>query len=146
VKPNPILIDKDQVRMMVADLGYQETSARTGIAYATLRQWAKRRKWNHHVVHSQAVTTVTRPIADAHADALKEYEGNTRLSLAKGIERIAKDAEQATLRDVDKVHKAAQAMAIIHRQGEHGSSPGFTLNVLNMGEFEVTMRDPGAQE
>jgi len=135
-------IDKEKVRMMVADLGYAETSQRLNIREDLLRQWAHRGKWNVPARTDQRVTLVTRPIAEAHAEALADYEGRTRLSLAKGAERMARDCEDLPARHAKTLHTVAQSMAIIHRQGEHGSGNGFTLNVLNMGALQVRVGEP----
>src|SRR5881227_315445 len=137
--PTPVIqrVDKDQVRMLVADIGYQETAQRTGIAYATLRQWSKRYHWQAtpalRTPQPMTVTDVTRPIADAHAEALQEHEAETRMSLAKSARRMAKDCEELPVRHADKAYVVAKTMAIVHRQGEHGAQQGFTLNVLNLG-------------
>jgi hypothetical protein len=140
-------INKEAIRILVADIGYQEASKQTGIAYGTLRQWAKRGHWFNQIQpHAQAVTAVTKPIHQAHTDALAEMETETRISLARSVRRMSRDAETANLRDVDKVHKAAQTMAIVHRQGEHGAQAGFTLNVLNLGSLGIQVRQDETTE
>ncbi len=55
---------------------------------------------------------------------LQEHERETRLSLARSARRMAKDAEQATLRKAPYVHKAAQVASITHGCGENGSQLG----------------------
>jgi predicted site-specific integrase-resolvase len=133
--------DREAIRILVQDLGYQEASRRTGIAYGTLRQWANRGKWNKPIAHSQAVTTVTNPIAEAHAEALAEAEAETRMSLARSAQRLAKKAERTTLRNSQNVKNIAQTAAIVYRWGEEKGKGNFTLNVLNMGNLDVSV-DP----
>lgn len=132
-------VDKNQVRMLVADIGYQETAKRTGIAYATLRQWAKRYRWHATPQHSQAVTTVTQRPAEAHAEVLAEHERETRLSLAKASRRMAKDCEELPVRHAKLAHTVAQTMAIVHRQGEGSAGQSFNLNVLNLADLKLTI-------
>ena len=54
------------------------------------------------------------------ASILAEHERETKLSLARSARRMAKDAEQATLRQAPYVHKAAQVASITHGWGEKG--------------------------
>jgi hypothetical protein len=132
--------NREAIRIMVADLGYTETAARTGLKRDRLYKWGQRYGWNTPVSHSQAIVQTVQSPSDGHARALAEMETETRISLARSVRRMSRDAESATLRDVDKVHKAAQTMAIVHRQGEHGNQAGFTLNVLNLGSLGIQVR------
>jgi hypothetical protein len=128
---NQIPVNKEEIRMPVADIGYKETSKRTGIKYGTLRKWACVYKWNKPITHSQVVTTVAngpQSPAIAHSEALKDLEGQTRLSLAKYARKASQDAEGATLRDAALVHKAAQIASITH-QWDKGNSSNTILNL-----------------
>jgi len=137
-------VNREEIRMLVLDLGYERTAERTGIKPATLRQWARRFSWNPK--HSQeTVTTVTRP-SDILADELAENERETKLSLSRYARKASKDAEGATLRDARQVKAAAEVAGIVHRWGnqdKQGNS--FTLNVLNIGSFGVTVGDQPAE-
>ncbi len=87
--------------------------------------------------HAQAnvVTTVTP--ANAHAEALAELEGQTRMSLAKSAQRMAKDSEQANLRDAPYVHKAAQVAGLVHGWSEGKQEAHYTLNTLNINALPL---------
>jgi DNA invertase Pin-like site-specific DNA recombinase len=63
------------------------------------------------------------------AAILAEHERETKLSLARSARRMAKDAEQATLREAPYVHKAAQVASITHGWGEKEKNPNAILNV-----------------
>ena len=130
-------VNKEEVRMLVADLGYQETEKRTGISANTLYQWANRFGWNKPIIHSQAVRTVRQSPADAHAEALREHERETRMSLARSARKLATEAERAGLAQAGNVHKAAQVAGIVHKWGSEEQAKSFTLNVLNMGSMDV---------
>jgi transposase len=131
-------VDREAIRILVADIGYQEAAKRTGIAYATLRQWANRGKWNVTRKHSQAVTTVTKPIGDAHAEALAELEGETRMTLAKFTNNAAAAIHKSVhpAKYTKEAVDLAKVMATVHRQDE-GKGQGFSLNVLNLGALQV---------
>jgi hypothetical protein len=128
-----VQLDKEKIRLLVQSIGYQEASKQTGIKYATLRQMAKRGKWNDVVPKYQnaIVTQVTNPrtIADIHADTLRSLERETKLSFAKYSAKAARDSESATLRDSPYVHKAAQTASIVHNWGNDDKKPNAILNV-----------------
>ncbi len=127
-------VNREEIRMLVADIGYSETSARTGIKEPTLRQWAHRFGWSMPIVHSQAVTTVTQRPGDAHAEALAHHEGHTRLTLAK----YAHNASRAIHRSVHpakwtkEAKDLASVMATVHRQDREKPAVTFSLNVLSL--------------
>lgn len=142
IQPN-----REEVRLLVQSIGYTEAAQRTGIDRNTLYQWNRRYRWNVPIQHAQETVRSVRTPATAHAEALQEHESETRMSLARAARRMAKDAEQATLRDSDKVYTVAKTMAIVHKQDQQGTGQGFTLNVLNLGALGLTVGDeaPGVQ-
>jgi hypothetical protein len=119
--------------MMVADFGYQETAARTGIAYATIRKWSSRYHWstppNLKTPNPVTVTHVTQSPVNAHSEALRDLEGKTKLSLAKYAAKASLDAEKATLRDAPLVHKLAQTSGIVHNWSDKSNSGNTILNL-----------------
>ena len=134
--------------MLVADIGYQEASRRTGIEYATLRQWSKRFGWNVTRPHASAVTNVTRAPADAHADALASLETQTRMALARSTAKLARDSETAKLRDSGNVKNVAQTAAIVHRWDAKSENTGnVVVNValLGINPAEVQTIDVGSE-
>ncbi len=126
------MVSKEEVRILVADFGYQETAKRTGIKYSTLRQWSRRYKWSQPPAlkpnHNPIVTSVTKP-SDIHAMLLNELERDTKMSLAKSAARLSKDAEGATLRDSGHVKEVAQTAAIVHRWNQDKGN----TQILNIG-------------
>ena len=91
------------------------------------------------------MTTVTKP-AEIVLEELADNERETRLSLSRYAKRAAQDSENATLRDAPLVHKAAQVAGIVHKWNDTGAQgQSFTLNVLNMGAFGVTVGDSEAE-
>jgi len=118
---------------MVRDLGYNETAQRLNIKPATLRKWAERGSWNVQPRTDQRVTLVTKPIAEAHAEALAEMESETRISLARSVKRLAKDSEQATLRNSGEVKNVAQTAAIVHRWDAKEQTNNVMVNVALLG-------------
>lgn len=125
------------------ELGYDETSVRTGIKAPTLRKWAERGKWWTTDKPTKAVTNVTQAPAQALADTLAEHERETRLSLARYARTAAKDAEQASLRDAPTVKQLGQLAGIVHKWDSEKSGNQFTLNVLNINSLDQRL---GGQE
>ena len=102
------------------------------IPEGTVLAHAKRRGWTQriqvatqelNVVQSDAITPV-QSVPQSIASILAEHERETKLSLARSARRMAKDAEQATLRQAPYVHKAAQIASITHGWGEKEKNPG----------------------
>ena len=134
-------VSKEEVRVVVMELGYELAAQKLNIKAGTLRQWARRFNWNKTRTHAQeTVTTVTKPI-QVLADELAENERETRLSLARASRRMAKDCEELPVRHADKALTVAKTMAIVHKQGEHGSGNVFSLNVLNINTFDVSVEE-----
>jgi hypothetical protein len=109
-----------------------------GISEDAVRQRSKREGWmaSPKTVAQRAlakpVTSVSPDVlspADALANVLQEHERETKLSLARSARRMAKNAEQATLREAPYVHKAAQVASITHSWGEKEQNPNAMLNV-----------------
>ena len=136
--------------MLVADLGYQETSQRTGIAYDLLRQWSHRYKWSTppalQPAQESTVTRVTARPADAHAEALAHHEGQTRLTLAKYASNAAAALHKSVhpARYTKQARDIAQVAGIVHKWGSEEQAKSFTLNVLNMGSMDVQVDGPEA--
>jgi uncharacterized protein YjcR len=87
----------------VSGIGLREIARKMNISEGTVLAHAKRHGWTQQIqvvtkevraLQSDAITPV-----QSVADVLQEHERETKLSLAKSARRMAKDAEQATLRD-----------------------------------------------
>jgi len=136
---NATPVNKEQVRAVVLELGYELAGQRLNIKPATLRQWARRFHWNEVRRHAQeTVTTVTSPV-QILADELAENERETRLSLSRYARRAAKDSENATLHHAPFVHKTAQIAGIVHKWDSEKAGQQFTLNVLNINSITENM-------
>ena len=62
-------------------------------------------------------------------DDAPALRGETKLSLARSARRMAKDAEEATLREAPYVHKAAQVASITHGWNQVEKNPNAILNL-----------------
>jgi hypothetical protein len=74
--------------MLVATVGYQQASAKTGIKEATLRKWNERYKWKLVPTHALAVTNVTKP-SDALQDVLADDSKQTRIGFSRAARKVA---------------------------------------------------------
>jgi len=136
--PKPLNVDWPAVRVLAVAVGVREAARQMGISEDAVRQRSKREGWmaSPKTVAQRAlakpVTSVSPDAlspADALANVLQEHERETKLSLALSARRMAKDAEQATLRESPYVHKAAQVASITHGWGEKEKNPNAILNV-----------------
>ncbi len=126
-------VNREEVRMMVADFGYQETEQRTGIPANTLYQWARRFGWNQPIVHSQSVRTVRQAPADAHSAILAERKAQSRTLLAEY--QIKAATEAAAHAQPLSITRQVNDLASIHSKvwpEEQTTSNVFSLNVLNL--------------
>ena len=131
--------NREAIRMLVMELGYREASERTGIKQSTLRQWATRDHWNATVPKQiTTVATVTRP-SDALADALREYEGETRVSFARASRNMAREAESAPLKQSHDALAAYKIAAGVHKWDQQQGSGILNVKVLAGGKaaFQV---------
>jgi len=125
--------NKEEVRAVVMELGYELAAQRLNIKAGTLRQWARRFHWNKVRTHAQqTVTTVTKPV-QVLADELAENERETRLSLARSAARMAKKSETAKLRDSQHVKNVAQTAAIVHKWDQKTQQSNVIVNVALLG-------------
>jgi hypothetical protein len=126
-----------------------------GISQDAVRQRSKREGW---MVSPKAIAqrALAKPVtsvsptalspADALANVLQEHERETKLSLARSARRMAKDAEEATLREAPYVHKAAQVASITHGWGEKEKNPNAILNLAILTGQEPLRRTIEARE
>ena len=113
-------IDKDQVRMLVADVGFPEASKRTGIKQDTLYKWAKRKGWKLPIHHKQeaSVQSVRSP-AQAHAEALAEHSRETRMSIARSARKAADHIAEMTPAKIVKVSRGLKNITEVSEKA-HG--------------------------
>ena len=111
--PKPLNVDWPAVRVLAVAVGVREAARQMGISEDAVRQRSKREGWmaSPKTVAQRAlakpVTSVSPALSPAHAlaNVLQEHERETKLSLARSARRMAKDAEQATLRRGVEVHR-----------------------------------------
>ena len=135
---------RELVRILYLEHGHQKASELSGVRYDLVRQWAHRYKWD---AQTKRVTNVTKAIADRVSDELAYNERETRLGLAKhakyAIAAINKSVHPAKW--TKEAKEIAQTAGIVHKWSDQGTGQIFTLNVLNMGAFGVTVGDSEAE-
>ncbi len=130
-------INREEVRIAVMELGYAKASEKLDIKQPTLRQWARRFGWHKPFIHSQAVTTVTKPV-DAIVNELQTHERETRLSLARSARKLATEAENAELGQSGHALNVGKLAGIVHKWGDEKQNVSFSLNVLNLNMLTDT--------
>ncbi len=137
----PKTVNREAVRILVADIGYSRTAEQTGIKRDTLYKWGQRYGWKVPVPHIQETVQSVQPIADIHSNELALHEKETRLSLARSTARLAKDAEHVTLRESKHVLNVAKTYEITHglNRGERHQA-NVMVNVALLGIRPEEMR------
>ena len=132
-------VNKEAIRVLVIQHGQREAARIAGLNENTVRSWAMRYKWSTPTAATKTQPNGHSALVERISDELAENERETRLSFSRYARRAAKDSEGATLKDARYVHKAAQVAGIVHQWGEGKANTGFTLNVLNVNTFDVSV-------
>lgn len=146
--PAPLDVDREQVRMLVLEVGVTEASRRTGIDLSTVKQWSARGGWLAHTRVPQPlptsmqpvpvtglVTGVTRQPADALTDVLREHNTETRVSLARATRQAAAKLEACEPEDAKNLKAVAQTAALVHGwQDGQGAGAGVVINIALLGQ------------
>ena len=147
----PARATQDQVRILAIQHGIPEASRISGIKQDTIYKWAKRKHWNI-TAHAQAVQSV-HSIPDRLVSEMADAEKQTRISLARSTQRLAKDAEYVKLRDSGHVYTVAKTAAIVHRWDQKDQGTGnVVVNVAILGiqpsevQATATTLDSGVSE
>ena len=119
-------IDRESVRLLAMQIGCKAAAEQLGLSYARVRQWSSRFHWLKPVNKPTQpnVTPVTLP-----SSVLAQYEQETKLSLAKSVTRMAKDAEQANLRHSGNVKDVAQTSSIVYGWNNSQDKGSTILNI-----------------
>ena len=136
--PKPLNVDWPAVRVLAVAVGVREAARQMGISQDAVRQRSKREGWmaspktaTQRALAKPVTSVSPNALSPAHAlaNVFQEHERETKLSLARSARRMAKDAEQATLRESPYVHKAAQVASITHGWGNQDKNPNTILNL-----------------
>lgn len=143
----PLAVDKDQMRMLVLDVGAAEAQRMTGVNGNTIRQWISRYGWLDHLkpqnapkvpksMQPQIVTNVTQPV-DAVLKKQQQEATETRSNLSTSLATLSEQAKNATLADARNVHEVVKAASTLHgwnNPQESGSVTNLLSVTLNYGE------------
>ncbi len=113
-EPKPV--DREAVRVLAINIGVREAARRLGLNEDTVCSWAKRGNWFALQAPAQALSKSREIIAsnlqakpgDVMLSTLNEHKNETRLSLARSVRKLAKDAEKANLKQSKHVLNVAQ--------------------------------------
>lgn len=139
---------KELVRLLVIQHGQKIAADLSQVPYETVKKWTQRGKWLAPAKPCDKTLSPFVPspahtiklAADNLQDELADNEKATKLSLSRYAKRAAADAENASLREAPYVKQAAQVAGIVHQWGEGKAAAHFSLNILNMGDCEVEVR------
>jgi hypothetical protein len=121
---------KELVRLLVLEHGQKVASELSEVPYETVRKWTQRGNW---LAKSQSVPRPVQTAVNNVQSELAEAEHETRLSLARSTKRMAKDAEQATLRNSGEVYTVAKTASIVHKWDQKSNQANVVVNVALLG-------------
>ncbi len=139
-------VDREQVRMLVVDVGCHEAARRLGLNEGTVRQWDVRYKWTADIPRAkplpvsrvQPVTLVTSPAnaqRNVYVEKLLETRGN-HLDGALAVSREIKGKSGVELlENIDKVLAAGKHAALVGgwNADSRPDSPGKAFGGRNAG-------------
>ena len=132
-----------------AGIGLREIARKMEIPEGTVLAHAKRHGWTQQIQvatqqQSDAITPV-QSVPQSLLPYLSEHERETKLSLARSARRMAKDAEQATLREAPMCTRQRR-WRDTHGWGEREKNPNAILNVAILTGAEKPERVIDARE
>ena len=120
---------RELVRLLVIEHGQKRAAELSGEPYEKVRKWTQRGNW----LASQSVPNGVPATVDRISDELAECEHESRLSLARSVKRLSKDAEEATLRHSGEVKNVAQTAAIVHKWDAKSTQANVMVNIALLG-------------
>lgn len=128
--PPPLDVDRDQVKMLVQEMGCTEAAKRTGVPLNTVLQWSSRFGWLKELRQPRpmpasmtptSVIGVIKP-ADALQTAIQEHGTATKLSALRYARKAVEHAEQLpakeALAEAQNVKAVLQGMVIADGSGQ----------------------------
>jgi len=138
-------VSKEEVRLLAIQIGVREAARRLGLSEDRVRQWSSRYDWFTQSPKTQTVTTVTKPSV-ALMDELSENGNETKIKLSRYAKKQAEHlATKGKLKDHLAFKNIASGAGSLHGWDESKQGNQFTLNVLNVGSFGVTVGDQDAE-
>ena len=143
---------QEQVRVLALQIGVRPAARQLGLNEDTVCSWSKRYNWDTPTIQPGPENSASKlqatHVGDTIARELAENERETKLGLSKhakhAISAINKSKHPAKW--TKEAHDIAKVAGIVHgwnSQDKGGNQ--FTLNVLNVGSFGVTVGDTDAQ-
>lgn len=140
--PAPLNVDREAVRVLVVAVGPREAARRMNLSENTVLAWSDRGGWLDHLKpenQPQAPASMLPTVAinaikpaDALRNVLAEDDHETRISLSRGVRRMAKDAETATLDRAGDVLQTTKAAALLHNWS--GSPQSVRISMFAPGQ------------
>ena len=152
----PLNIDREQVRMLVLQIGVRPAARQLGISEGTVQYWCSKGKWLQSIRDAQklppGMTTPIKPTnssnrakctileptrspAEVMTDELAAHAGRSRIALARAATRSLEVAAQAgvPIETAADLLQAARAASLAHGWDNQAGAkvrPMLTLNVL----------------
>jgi hypothetical protein len=138
--PIPQKQDHESVRTLAIAIGVRPAARQLGLNEDTVCTWAKREHWFEVPEQPPSKAIDVKALKAQPGDILlqeiAENGKETKLSLSRSARRMAKDAENATLRHSPYVHRVAQTAALVNPElyQDKGKEPSqVAVNIAILG-------------
>ena len=142
-------VSKEEVRLLAIQIGVREAARRLGLNEDRVCKWSERGKWfstPNQIKSKQATVSTVSKAGDVLLDELTANGNETKLKLSRYAKKQAEHlATKGKLKDHLAFKNIASGAGSLHGWDESKQGNSFTLNVLNVGSFGVTVGDTDAQ-
>lgn len=149
--PKALPVDHEKVKMVALQIGVREAARRFGLSEDMVRQWSKREKWFaqkaqvEEIVNGYVSDTVgekSPAVTKSASDILQEYQGESKLQMAHGLQKTAKawneKDDDYRLKTTQALANLASTHAKLFPEGQSRQSL-VNVNILNQGFSEVSV-------
>ena len=141
--PQALELNHEDVRVIAMQIGVREAARQCGLQEATVQAWSAREGWFKKAAEEKELIEQAQwrkresqglsPLATRTAsEVLRDYDGDTRLGLAKGLNRGAKRVSEL---DGDEVLMASQQIS--HLAKSAALVHGWAQNVTHSMSLEA---------
>lgn len=149
--PAPLNVNREAVKTLAIAIGVRQAAREMGLPEDTVRQWSCREKWFSNPAETAPIINgrrsvspyVTKPPGAALADRLARLGEESKLLLSqagvKASRHLARLPGKAVTRQSADLKNVVSANAQLHGWDQRFQGTQFSLNVLNVGECDITI-------
>ena len=143
--PQALAVDREQVRIVAVQIGVREAARQFELNEDTVSAWSAREGWFTRKEQEEELVERAKwqkqerqglqaSASKTAAEILRDYDGDTRLSLARGINSGARHVStldgQEILMASQQISHLAKSAALVHRWGGDAMTNVMNINLI----------------